>query len=68
MDETELPLHALKATCSTRGCVNYNKSFDCEAHLNADDRFRVICGMCGRYMTKLKYRNGQDASAKAFRA
>jgi hypothetical protein len=64
--EPELPLHTLRVTCSTPGCPNSLREWECEAHLNADGLYRVICALCGHYITAIKHR-GRSVAAKAFR-
>lgn len=66
-DQTELPQHTLRVTCSTPDCPNSRREWECEAHLNADGRYRVVCGLCGHYITAMKHR-GRSVADRAFRA
>jgi len=53
-------------TCSTRGCPNSQRQWEDKAHLNADGLYRVVCGLCGQYITAMKHK-GRSVAAKAFR-
>jgi len=66
IDLSDLPLHTLQVTCSTPDCPNSQRQWEDKAHLNADGLYRVVCGLCGQYITTMKHK-GRSVAAKAFR-